>query len=82
MNARDNSTDENSGRNGAEGIAQLETKLTYLEHTVEVLAGELEAQQRETRRMHQKLTGLQEQLDSQQRDTGIDESNDQPPPHY
>jgi len=74
-------SDEQS-KGGGDRIAQLETKLTYLEHTVEVLAGELEAQQRETRRMHQKLTGLQEQLDSQQRDTGIDESNDQPPPHY
>lgn len=75
-------SDEQSKGGGDDRIAQLETKLTYLEHTVEVLAGELEAQQRETRRMHQKLTGLQEQLDSQQRDTGIDDSADQPPPHY
>lgn len=75
-------SDEQSKSGVDDRIAQLETKLTYLEHTVEVLAGELEAQQRETRRMHQKLTGLQEQLDSQQRDTGIDDSADQPPPHY
>lgn len=76
------SDDSGSDSHGAEGLAQLESKLTYLEHTVDVLASELEAQQRETRILHQKLRGLQEQLDSQQRDTGIDDSGDQPPPHY
>ncbi|MBY6205522.1 SlyX family protein [Halomonas denitrificans] len=63
-------------------IAQLESKLTFLEHSVDVLSGELEAQQAETRTLLRKLKGLQEQLDSQQRDTGIDDSSDQPPPHY
>ena len=76
------SGDSSNNHTNAEDLAQLETKLTYLEHTVEVLAGELEAQQTETRRLHMKLKGLQEQLDSQQRDTGIDDSADQPPPHY
>lgn len=65
-----------------EHIAQLESKLTYLEHTVEVLAGELEAQQNETRMLHMKLRGVQEQLESMGRDTGIVGPHDDPPPHY
>lgn len=65
-----------------ERIAQLESKLTFLEHTVEVLAGELEAQQSETRKMQRRLEGLQEQLESQGRDTGIGGEQDEPPPHY
>ncbi len=63
-------------------IDQLESKLTFLEHTVEVLAGELEAQQAETRRLHKHIEALREQLGSLQRDTGISASQDEPPPHY
>ncbi|MEE4330123.1 MAG: SlyX family protein [Wenzhouxiangella sp.] len=63
-------------------MAQLEAKLAYLEHTVDLLAGELEAQQGETRRLHKKLSGMRDQLESLQRDTGINDQRDEPPPHY
>ena len=63
-------------------LTQLESKLSFLEHTIEVLSGELEAQQTETRRLGKKLEGLQEQLGSVHRDTGINDQPDEPPPHY
>lgn len=63
-------------------LEQLESRLTYLEHTVDVLAGELEAQQAETRRLYKNMEALREQLGSLQRDTGINDSTDEPPPHY
>jgi uncharacterized coiled-coil protein SlyX len=63
-------------------MAQLESRLAFLEHTVDVLSGELEAQQNETRVLRKTIEGLREQLDSLQRDTGIDSHHDEPPPHY
>lgn len=63
-------------------LAQLESKLAFLEHTVEVLSSELETQQSETRMLLKKLQGLQEHLESLGRDTGIGDSPDEPPPHY
>lgn len=63
-------------------MTQLEARLAYLEHTVDILADELEAQQGETRSLRKKLTGLQDQLESLQRDTGINDQQDEPPPHY
>jgi SlyX protein len=63
-------------------LAQLESKLAFLEHTVEVLSSELETQQSETRMLLKKLQGLQEHLESLGRDAGIGDSPDEPPPHY
>src|SRR6056297_2777859 len=74
-NNRDESGDDNR-------ITQLESRLAFLENTIDVLAGELEAQQGETRMLHKKLVGLHQQLESQQRDTGIGDQPDEPPPHY
>jgi len=70
------------GRAGNDHMTQLESKLAFLEHTVDVLAAELEAQQNETRTLNKKLQGLQQQVESQQRDTGIDEPQNELPPHY
>lgn len=63
-------------------MAQLESKFAFLEHSVDVLAGEVEAQQNETRMLRKKLDELLEQFDSLQRDTGIDAPQDERPPHY
>jgi len=63
-------------------LTQLESKLSFLEHTVEVLSSELETQQIETRQLRKKIEGLQEQLGSLHRDTGVNEQQDEPPPHY
>ena len=66
-----------------DGMTQLETKLAFLEDTVEVLAGELEAQQNETRTLNKKLVRLMEQLEGLQHDAGVGEGQDEPPPpHY
>lgn len=70
------------GNDGNERLAPLESKLAFLEHTVDVLAGELEAQQKETRRLHRLLERLQQQLESLQSDTTIDDQHDERPPHY
>lgn len=72
-----------SGDNpGDDRLTQLESKLSFLEHTVEVLSSELETQQNETRVLNKKLEGLQEQLGSLHRDTGVSDQQDEPPPHY
>jgi SlyX. len=63
-------------------LTQLESKLSFLEQTVEVLSSELETQQNETRQLRKRIEGLQEQLGSLHRDTGISEQQDDPPPHY
>jgi len=66
-----------------DGMTQLETKLAFLEDTVEVLAGELEAQQNETRTLNKKLVRLMEQLEGLQHDSGVGEGqHEPPPPHY
>ena len=67
---------------GDDRLTQLESKLSFLEHTVEVLSSELETQQIETRQLRKKIEGLQEQLGSLHRDTGVSEQQDEPPPHY
>jgi SlyX protein len=67
---------------GDDRMTQLESKLSFLEHTVEVLSGELETQQTETRQLNKKIEGLQEQLGSLQRDPGVSEHQHEPPPHY
>jgi len=67
---------------GDDRLTQLESKLSFLEHTVEVLSSELETQQIETRQLNKKIAGLQEQLGSLHRDTGVSEQQDEPPPHY
>jgi uncharacterized coiled-coil protein SlyX len=67
---------------GDDRMTQLESKLSFLEHTVEVLSGELEAQQNETRQLNKKIEGLQEQIGSLHRDTGVSGQQDEPPPHY
>ncbi|NKI34008.1 SlyX family protein [Wenzhouxiangella sp. XN79A] len=76
------SSDTPAGEGRDDRLAQLESKLTFLEHTVDVLSGELEAQQGHTRRLQKTLEGLREQLGSLQRDTGISDQPDEPPPHY
>jgi uncharacterized coiled-coil protein SlyX len=65
-----------------ESVIELESKLAYLERTVEVLADELQAQQSETRLLRTKLAAMQEQLTSLKRDSGVSDLPDQPPPHY
>jgi uncharacterized coiled-coil protein SlyX len=67
---------------GDSRVDHLESRLAFLEHTVDVLSGELESQQKDNRMLHKKIEGLQEQLESVQRDTGVDGSQDEPPPHY
>ncbi|MEN1728444.1 MAG: SlyX family protein [Pseudomonadota bacterium] len=69
-------------QNNNDRLEQLESKLAFLEHTVDVLSGELEAQQNETGSLHKKLNELQEQIESLQRDTGIGDGHDEIPPHY
>ena len=77
------SSSETPADNGHDDrLDRLESRLTFLEHTVDVLAGELEAQQGHTHRLQKTLEGLREQLGSLQRDTGISDSPDEPPPHY
>ncbi|AKS41751.1 SlyX family protein [Wenzhouxiangella marina] len=66
----------------ADRMAQLESKLAFLEHTVDVLAGELESQQNEARILHRKLDALHRQLESLQDETGIEGQADERPPHY
>jgi len=73
----DHDADQHNGR-----LAQLESKLTFLEHTGEILAGAPEAQQSATQILNRTPEGLQEQLGSLQRDTGISDRPDEPPPHY
>ena len=79
MNRSDDSTDEQRDH---DRMTQLESRLAFLEHTVDVLGGELEAQQNESRALRKALGGLQEQLEGLQRDTGIDDAQNDPPPHY
>lgn len=63
-------------------IANLESKLAFLEHTVDSLADELGAQQSETRMLLKQLEELRRQLESVQNDPGISGQHDERPPHY
>lgn len=63
-------------------LEQVESRLAFLEHSIDAIAGEVEAQQSEMRRLSKLLQGLEDQLDSLRRETGADPSQDEPPPHY
>jgi SlyX protein len=65
-----------------ERLEPLESRLAFLEHTVDVLSSEVQAQQRETRMLTSQLEGLREKLESLQHDAGSDHPQDEPPPHY
>lgn len=61
-------------------LVELESKIAVLEHTVDVLNGELAAHQRTIDRLRNDLDGVLQQL-KRQRSEAI-EPHDTPPPHW
>lgn len=63
-------------------LAELESKLAFLEHTVDGLAEELGTQQSETGMLIKQLEELRRQLENVSKDSGISGEHDERPPHY
>lgn len=63
-------------------LEELESKLAFLEHTVDGLAEELGTQQSETGMLIKQLEELRRQLENNSSDPGINGQHDERPPHY
>ncbi len=61
-------------------LVELESKIAMLEHTVDVLNGELAAHQRTIDRLRNDLDAVLQQLKRQRSETI--EPHDTPPPHW
>ncbi|MEM7276937.1 MAG: SlyX family protein [Pseudomonadota bacterium] len=64
--------------NDTERLTEVETKLAYLEDTVQTLNDILIEQRNQIDRLESKLSALRESMDS----ASADGPDDQPPPHY